>query len=161
MVVHSRREILAHSLLVGSAVLPVSARFPPPRTYDVRFDFETQNPFEWLLTLVLAKVNGQHAVVTGDAPQDWLQIHHIDSLLEMAESEIECASVGSRRSSNSADYEVQTPSKIGHEAMYLISSFRHGLFPMSHRNSTLWPMDLKELKQWWVHRKAEAVSNGE
>lgn len=156
--VTSRRDVLAQSLVVGSAFFLARQGTAAPRADEVSFDFEKQNPFEWLIILIQAQLAGQHAVVTGDAPQGWLKAHHIDPLLEMIGSQIECASVGSQRSSNLADSEVRTVSTIGHEAMYLIASYRHGLFPISHRNSTRWPLDPNELKEWWDQQRPESTS---
>lgn len=152
----SRRRWLTRSLAVGSVVLLAEgpgAAGANPNAFA--FAFDKQNPFEWLAALVLEKANGRPAVVIGDAPKGWLKPHHVDALLEMINSSIACASVSSMRSSNLADNAVKTPSTVGHEALYLVASYRHGLFPMSHRNSSIWPMDPEELKKWWLQQKVK------
>src|SRR5262245_22924100 len=137
----SRRSLLTQTLSAGSAALLAGSPLRAGPAGRFTFDFDRQNPFEWLIALALAKVSGQPSIVIGDAPKDWLKPHHIDSLFEMVQSKTECASVSSRRSSNRDDYNVKTASTVGHEARYLIASYRHGLFPMSHKNSSSWPMD--------------------
>jgi hypothetical protein len=91
-------------------------------------------------------------VTLGDAPKDWIKKEHIGLLVLLMDSKEPCAAVYPGRSSEVfPGSKGVKPSTVGHEAAYLIASYRHGLFPMSGTLASCHlDFDRQEIKRWWV-----------
>jgi hypothetical protein len=138
-------------------LLPIGLSAPMPdrpRKAATEFDWAKKGPVEFIAYLIRQEDRGVKNVSVSDAPKGWIARRHLDVLIALMDSDEPCASVGSHRSSRlptSADWTVST---IGHEAAYLIESYRHGLYPKYAVNcSAKVKLDKAELKLWWSREK--------
>ena len=141
------------SLLALFALLifcpPVVGQAPQP--VDRGFDYGKKGPFEFLAFLIRLDERGVKVVSVADAPENWIRKEHLPLLVQLLESKEPCASVGSMRSSRLVAEKDRKSSTVGHEAAYLIESFRHGLFPKYAVNSSSHvTLDRQALKKWWL-----------
>jgi hypothetical protein len=139
------------------ALLPFgwSAPVPDrPRQATHEFDWAKKGPVEFIAYLIRQEDRGVKNVSVSDAPKDWIARRHIDVLIGLMDSNEPCASVGSRRSSRLPTDQDLKVSTLGHEAAYLIESYRHGFYPKYAVNcSANVKLDKAELKRWWSLEK--------
>ena len=129
--------------------LPAVGQNPKPLNRD--FDYGKKGPFEFLAFLIRLDERGVKVVSVADAPENWIRKEHLPLLVHLLESKEPCASVGSMRSSRIDFGKDHKPSTVGHEAAYLIESYRHGLFPKYAVNSSSnVTLDREALKKWWL-----------
>ena len=117
---------------------------------DRDFDFAKKGPFEFIAHLIRQEERGVKRILVPDAPEGWIQERHLGLLVLLLDSDEPCASVGSMRSSRLPTKEDSRTSTVGHEAAYLIESYRHGLFPKYAVNTSAGVnLDRAEMKRWW------------
>lgn len=121
------------------------------------FQWEEKGPFEFIAYLIRQDESGMKKIQIEDAPEGWLQKEHIDLLVLLLDSDEPCASVGSMRSSFiDFDGKDQKSSTVGHEAAYLIESYRHGLFPKFAVNTSAeLELNKDRIKEWWANEQEE------
>lgn len=143
-------------LVIIMAVIPSAYSgegAPKPESHFGTKDSDwKKEPFEFLAFLIRQHDRGRVSVTLGNAPRGWIKKKHIGLLVLLLDSEEPCASVYPGRSSRlPPGLEEIKPSTVGHEAAYLIASYRHGLFPMSGTEiSSDIEFDLDEIKRWWA-----------
>jgi hypothetical protein len=154
----NRLSKLIFVLIVTVVPFTYASSMPPkPQTSFGWEDTDWEKvPFEFLAFLIRQHDRGAVAVTLGDAPKGWIKKDHIGLLVLLLDSKEPCASVYPGRSSQAlflenGDNKLVKPSTVGHEAAYLIASYRHGLFPMSGTNvSSKLEFDLNEIRRWWA-----------
>lgn len=146
--------------VLSMAIVPsaYSAEMPPkPQTH---FGFEDSDwkkePFEFLAFLIRQHDRGAVMVTLNIAPRDWIKKEHIGLLMLLLDSKEPCAPVYSAASSGIPPGMPGVPgskavksSTVGHEAAYLIASYRRGPYPNSVEVSSDLEFDLAEIKRWW------------
>lgn len=116
-----------------------------------QFDFSKGEPFEFIAYLIRQEERGLKTIQIPDAPKVWIKEEHLRLLVLLLDSNEPCASVGSFRSSRIPTERDQRPSTVGHEAAYMIESYRHGLFPKYAVNTSVdIELDRAALKKWWA-----------
>lgn len=128
-------------------------RFLESRLIDVHrpIDYTKHDPIQVLD--ILAKSNLDFVSVT-NAPENWIRREHIPELIKRIDSKQPCAGVHSSRDSMAIGIGGYGPKKkgkstIGHEAAFMIESYRHRLYPKSSAFSIDWTIDKDEIKIWW------------
>lgn len=143
-------------VLIVAIVASTDADEVPPKPQS-HFGFEDadwkKEPFEFLAFLIRQHDRGAVTVTLGNAPRGWIKKEHVGLLVLLLDSKEPCASVYPGRSSEVfPGRKGVKPSTVGHEAAYLIASYRHmGTFPMSGTEvSCHLEFDLDEIKRWWA-----------
>jgi hypothetical protein len=141
--------------LIVAIVPSVYAEAVPPKP-QAHFGREAadwkKEPFEFLAFLIRQHERGAVMVTLGNAPKDWIKKEHIGLLVLLMDSKEPCAAVYPGRSSEVfPGSKGAKPSIVGHEAAYLIASYRHGLFPMSGTLASCHlDFDRQEIRRWWT-----------
>lgn len=141
---------LAGTLLLSAGLILAFANEVNSTTRD-DFNWNEKGPFEFIAFLIRQDESGVKRIQIDDAPEGWLQKEHLELLVLLLDSNEPCASVGSMRSSFvDRDGKDQKSSTVGHEAAYLIESYRHGLYPKFAVNTSAdLELDKAQIKQWW------------
>ena len=113
-------------------------------TVNQHFDWNNSSPLDFIYFLRNYEKNSY--IVIG-VYKDWIKIKHIPQLIQLLNSEEECANVASAYSS----YMDTNKSTVGNEAAYLINAFRIGQYPPG-LNSTRPKPDKEEILSWWENR---------
>ena len=147
---------LAVALLFSVGILFVLANESGPSPRE-DFNWNEKGPFEFIAHLIRQDHSGVKKIQIDDAPEGWLQKEHMELLVLLLDSNEPCASVGSMRSSFvDRDGKDQKSSTVGHEAAYLIESYRHGLYPKFAVNTSAdLEIDKEQLKQWWADEQED------
>ncbi|MEM7390909.1 MAG: hypothetical protein AAF492_01070 [Verrucomicrobiota bacterium] len=123
---------------------------------ELTFDFSRNGPFEFIAHLIRQEERGAKMISIPSAPDDWIQKDHIDLLIQLMDSEEPCASIFPWRSSIIPHGKDVKTSTVGHEAAYLIQSFRHAtLYPSSIHLSSSLEVDRKALATWWRDKQKQ------
>lgn len=141
---------------IDDAGASADAETVPPKSGDQhrfgREDYLKKEPFEFIAFLIREHEQGVVVVHLDDAPRSWIKKEHIGRLVLLLDSKDPCASVYPLRSSAIPPKDRFKPSTVGHEAAYLIDSYRNGgLYPGSNLDtSTDLTFDRDEIKRWWA-----------
>jgi hypothetical protein len=151
----AKLSTLIFVLIIAIATSTYADAVPPkPQTHFGREDSDwKKEPFEFLAFLIRQHDRGAVTITLGDAPKGWIKKEHIGLLVLLLDSKEPCASVYPGRSSEVfPGSKGAKPSTVGHEAAYLIASYRQtGTFPMSGTEvSCHLNFDLDEIRRWWA-----------
>jgi hypothetical protein len=145
-----------HGYPIEDTVPSANAEAVPPKTGDQhhfgREGYLKKEPVELIAFLIREHERGVIVVHLNDAPRNWIKKEHIGPLVLLLDSIEPCASVYPLRSSAIPPKDRFKPSTVGHEAAYLIDSYRSaGLYPGSNLDtSTDLKFDRDEIKRWWA-----------
>src|SRR5262249_49530548 len=115
------------------------------------FDFAKKRPLDLLIHLARLEAKGQTNLFIEAAPEGWIKAYHLPCLMELLDSNEPCASVTCTLSS--VIDRSGRPSTIGHEAAYLIKSFREGRrYPCNAgaSSSAFVSIDKNDIRAWWA-----------
>jgi antitoxin component YwqK of YwqJK toxin-antitoxin module len=121
----------------------VEMRYYENGDYLKPIDLKVTSPIN--LIQILKYSNSRPTFVTPIDVTDWNLEKHLEKIIAEINSDKQVPAVHSTTCPNLSD----TPSTLGHEAMYLIEGFIQGTYPPTESSFTNFDPDPKHYRKWW------------